>query len=477
MHVGTGLPGYQIVGLPDEACRASPTVRAAVLSSGLVWPAEAGDGQPGSIGGAQVGGRSRRRHRRRVLAASEQVPVESAQRYGYVGELGLDGSVRPVPDVAPMVGVLGGHEVVVPVASQVEAHVVATDAVHPVNRLREVADVLIEGAPWPEPPPGAPPFRAPPTPDDCVDLPQEAPAIIVTDANGVVHQIGVDGTQIIADSDGLPADIDAAWSAKGGALWVGLEGSLDREASIGRLDSGALAKIATGNVNVQHVGTVDGVPVVARRLGARGGVHRRRHGDVPSAGRSARRLRHHRRLRRPPVRWCRSSAVGPPRCAPARRASPIAGCFSSMSSGSSRPPCSTGCARHWRTVRSASPGPLLDRFDLRVPAHMPGVDALVAGDRGEPTAVVAGRVMAAGRRLLERAGVLNGALAPDDLDIHAPIDAAAQGVASGRDRARGRLIGRGYRRIRRVARTIADLRSDPPDVMGAVGTLAGDASR
>lgn len=122
-------------------------MRAAVLSSGLVWPAEAGDGQPGAIGGAQVGGRSRRRHRRRVLAASEQVPVESAQRYGYVGELGLDGSVRPVPEVAPMVGVLGGHEVVVPVASQVEAHVVATDAVHPVNRLREVADVLIEGGP------------------------------------------------------------------------------------------------------------------------------------------------------------------------------------------------------------------------------------------------------------------------------------------------------------------------------------------
>jgi magnesium chelatase family protein len=84
--------------------------------------------------------------------------------------------------------------------------------------------------------------------------------------------------------------------------------------------------------------------------------------------------------------------------------------------------------------------------------------------------------MAAGRRLLERAGVLNGALAPDDLDIHAPIDAAARALLRV-EIERGRLTGRGYHRIRRVARTIADLRSDPPDVMGAVGTLAGDASR
>ena len=39
VHVGTGLPTFQIVGLPDEACRESrDRVRAAVLSSGLAWP-------------------------------------------------------------------------------------------------------------------------------------------------------------------------------------------------------------------------------------------------------------------------------------------------------------------------------------------------------------------------------------------------------------------------------------------------------
>ena len=39
VHVGSGLPGYRIVGMPDTACRESrDRVRAAVLSSALQWP-------------------------------------------------------------------------------------------------------------------------------------------------------------------------------------------------------------------------------------------------------------------------------------------------------------------------------------------------------------------------------------------------------------------------------------------------------
>ncbi len=38
-HVSSGLPGFNIVGLPDTACReARDRVRAALLSSGLKWP-------------------------------------------------------------------------------------------------------------------------------------------------------------------------------------------------------------------------------------------------------------------------------------------------------------------------------------------------------------------------------------------------------------------------------------------------------
>jgi magnesium chelatase family protein len=39
VHVSSGLPGYQVVGLPDASVRESrERVRAALLSSGLAWP-------------------------------------------------------------------------------------------------------------------------------------------------------------------------------------------------------------------------------------------------------------------------------------------------------------------------------------------------------------------------------------------------------------------------------------------------------
>jgi magnesium chelatase family protein len=111
-------------------------------------------------------------------------------------------------------------------------------------------------------------------------------------------------------------------------------------------------------------------------------------------------------------------------------------------------------------------GPLLDRFDLRVPVARPSVDDLLDGRGGEPTAVVAARVAVARRAALDRAGRLNAELHGESLDELAPLTAPA------RDRLRAemereRLTGRGYHRIRRVARTIADLAgagADPIDL-------------
>ena len=38
-HIGNGLPGFTIIGRPDDVCReARDRVRAAFLSSGLDWP-------------------------------------------------------------------------------------------------------------------------------------------------------------------------------------------------------------------------------------------------------------------------------------------------------------------------------------------------------------------------------------------------------------------------------------------------------
>lgn len=104
-------------------------------------------------------------------------------------------------------------------------------------------------------------------------------------------------------------------------------------------------------------------------------------------------------------------------------------------------------------------GPLMDRFDLRL--EVPAVPlADLAGPKGEPSATVAARVAAARDRQAARyegLGVAGNADAgPDLLDLFAAPDAAGQALIE-RVAARFGLSARGYHRVLRVARTIADL--------------------
>ena len=104
-------------------------------------------------------------------------------------------------------------------------------------------------------------------------------------------------------------------------------------------------------------------------------------------------------------------------------------------------------------------GPLLDRFDLRVAVHRPEVDDLLSTGGGEPTAVVAARVAAARGLALARGGMLNAHIPPGRLDELAPLHPAAT-AALRRHLEADLLTGRGYHRVRRVARTLADLDGD-----------------
>ena len=149
VHVGPGLPSFTMLGLPDESCReARDRVRAAVLSSGLSWPdrrvtvnlappthRKSGSGLDLAIA---VG----------VLAATEQLEPESLSGRAFAGELGLDGSVRPVAGVAPMVGVDPSLEWVVPAGCVGEAAAVSRGEVRSVASLGELVEVFAGRAGW-----------------------------------------------------------------------------------------------------------------------------------------------------------------------------------------------------------------------------------------------------------------------------------------------------------------------------------------
>lgn len=101
-------------------------------------------------------------------------------------------------------------------------------------------------------------------------------------------------------------------------------------------------------------------------------------------------------------------------------------------------------------------GPLLDRFDLRVDVLRPDVEQLLGGTPGERSADVAERVAAA-REIAGRRGVLaNAHLRGSELDRWAPLTDDAHELLAATLRS-GRLSARGLDRVRRVARTIADL--------------------
>lgn len=153
VHVSAGLPGFTVVGLPDAACReARDRVRAALLSSGLGWPQRRVTVNLAPSGLRKNGAGLDLAVAVGVLAAQGELPGDAVSATGFLGELGLDGSVRRVPGMVPLVDALGGAVAVVPSDCAGEARLVGRHRlVRPVGRLADLVAALRGEAPWPEP--------------------------------------------------------------------------------------------------------------------------------------------------------------------------------------------------------------------------------------------------------------------------------------------------------------------------------------
>ena len=101
-------------------------------------------------------------------------------------------------------------------------------------------------------------------------------------------------------------------------------------------------------------------------------------------------------------------------------------------------------------------GPLLDRIDLHITVPALPASDLQSAQKGESSAVVRERVIQAYQRRQARQGKANNELSPSELDQFAPLgDAESRILAMAQSRLN--LSARGYHRVLRVARTIADL--------------------
>jgi magnesium chelatase family protein len=141
--ISSNLPNFVLVGLPDASLsEATSRVRAACTNSGLPLPgrritvnlAPASVPKRGSSFDLAIA--------LTVLAAAGSVSAESVQSWVHLGEIGLDGSLKPIPGVLPalMAGKeLGSLRYIVPLANKSEAEVVEGVEVMAFSHLTEVA--------------------------------------------------------------------------------------------------------------------------------------------------------------------------------------------------------------------------------------------------------------------------------------------------------------------------------------------------
>ncbi|PMB00230.1 magnesium chelatase [Fischerella thermalis CCMEE 5268] len=146
VDVSGGLPGIVVLGLPDAAVQESKErVKATLKNSGFAFPmrkivinltpADLRKEGPCFDLPISVG----------VLAASEQVNTELLENYLFLGEVSLDGSLRPVAGVLPISAAankMGITGLVVPADNAQEAALVKGLNVYAFKHLADVADFL-----------------------------------------------------------------------------------------------------------------------------------------------------------------------------------------------------------------------------------------------------------------------------------------------------------------------------------------------
>ncbi len=153
VHVSNGLPGFTVVGLPDAAVRESRNrVRAALLSSGLPWPLKRVTVNLAPSGVKKSGAGLDLPIAVGLLVACGEITPDIVEQTAFVGELGLDGALRPVPGVIPLVaaiGSAGNARVVVAQSCAAEAALTGGCEVRGARNLTELVGALRGRGPWP----------------------------------------------------------------------------------------------------------------------------------------------------------------------------------------------------------------------------------------------------------------------------------------------------------------------------------------
>ncbi|HJR76598.1 MAG TPA: YifB family Mg chelatase-like AAA ATPase [Nitrospiraceae bacterium] len=144
VDISGGLPQFSVVGLPDTTVRESrDRVRAALKNSGFQFPVKKITVNLAPAGVKKEGSGLDLAIALAILVAEEVLPAEAVTQRVLVGELSLDGRVKPVSGALSIgLACRPSHSLLVPVENAEEAALADRAPVYPVHTLPEAVEFL-----------------------------------------------------------------------------------------------------------------------------------------------------------------------------------------------------------------------------------------------------------------------------------------------------------------------------------------------